>query len=277
MRRGLPLSLLVTILTATLVIAVGGPANAVIEVYPDGWCTVSIRAPVQDPIVEISLLGQPTLLSVVDEEGLPLNYTLDGDKIVVDAELADEINVTYETQSLTYKRGLVWSLNVSTSPYSPVSVRLMGNPDVVGLSKTPISIREGPSYLELVLEPPFTLDYVYTAPPRMGRGEGNDLLYYLLALLPALAIVLLVLNSRSRGKKFELDSTDMRILNSLAEGEKSLSTIREELSLPKTTAWRRVRRLEGKGLVEVKRTRSGSLIRLSKLGKDALKEREGDR
>ncbi|MDK2384574.1 MAG: helix-turn-helix domain-containing protein, partial [Candidatus Korarchaeota archaeon] len=74
--------------------------------------------------------------------------------------------------------------------------------------------------------------------------------------------------------KLELDSTDVRILNSLAEGEKSLSTIREELSLPKTTAWRRVRRLEGKGLVEVERTRSGSLIRLSKLGRDVLKDRE---
>ncbi len=275
MRRGLPL-LLVTILTITLVTAVGGPTNVIIEVYPDGWCTVSIRAPVEDPIVEIPLLGQPTLLSVVDEEGLPLNYTLDGDGIVVDAEVADEINVTYETQSLTYKKGLVWSLNVSTTSYSLVSVRLMGDPEVVGLSKTPISIREGPSYLELTIEPPFTLDYVYTSPPREGEGEGNNLSYYLLALLPALAIALFLLNKGSRGKKFELDSTDMGILNSLAEGEKSLSTIREELSLPKTTAWRRVRRLEDKGLVEVERTRSGSLIRLSKLGREVLKDRGSD-
>ncbi len=277
MRRGLPLSLLATILTITLVVAVGGLTNAIIEVYPDGWCTVSIRVPVQDPIVEIPLLGHPTLLTVVDEEGLPLNYTLKGDRILVDAEAADEINISYETQSLTYKRGLVWSLNVSTTSYLLVSVRLIGDPDVVGLSKIPISIREGSSYLELTLEPPFTLDYVYTSPPREGRGEGNNLSYYLLALLPALAIALFILNKGSRSKKFELDSTDMRILDSLAEGEKSLSTIREELSLPKTTAWRRVRRLEGKGLVEVERTRSGSLIRLSKLGRDVLKNRGSSR
>ncbi len=280
MERGLPLPLLLTIVLAiTLITAVGGPTSAIIEVYPDGWCVVSIRAPVEDPIVEIPLLGQPTLLSVVDEEGLPLNYTLDGDRIVVDAEVADEINVTYETQSLTYKRGLVWSLNVSTTSYSLVSVRLMGDPDVVGLSKTPISIREGPSYLELTIEPPFTLDYVYTSPPGMDRGGGggNSVLYYLLALLPALAMALFLLNKGSRDKKFELDSTDMRILNSLAEGEKSLSTIRVELSLPKTTAWRRVRRLESEGLVEVERTRSGSLIRLSKLGREVLKDRGSDR
>ncbi|MDK2384317.1 MAG: hypothetical protein QI199_05870, partial [Candidatus Korarchaeota archaeon] len=106
MRRGLSSSLLATVLTVTLITVVGGPTNAIIEVYQDGWCTVSIRAPVQDPIVEIPLLGQPTLLSVVDEEDLPLNYTLDGGRIIVDAEVADEINVTYETQSLTYKRGL---------------------------------------------------------------------------------------------------------------------------------------------------------------------------
>ena len=270
MRRALPL--LATILIVTLTTALGGPANAIIDVYPDGWCTVSIVTPVEDPIVEIPLLGQPTLLTVVDEEGLPLNYTLKGDTVVVDAEVADEINVTYETQSLTYKRGLVWSLNVSTTSYSLVSIRLMGEPDVVGLSKTPVSIREGPSYLELTLEPPFTLDYVYTAPPREGR-VGDNLPYYLLALLPALAMVLLLRRKRSRNRRFELDSTDMRILSSLAEGEKSLSEIREELSLPKTTAWRRVRRLEGKGLVEVERTKSGSLVRLSKLGKDALKDK----
>ncbi len=272
MRRGLSSSLLATVFIVTLITAVGGPTNAVIEVYPDGWCTVSIRAPVQDPIVEIPLLGQPTLLSVVDEGDLPLNYTLNGDKIIVDAEVADEINVTYETQSLTYKRGLVWSLNVSATSYSLISVRLMGHPDVVGLSKTPVSIREGPSYLELTIEPPFTIEYVYANPPREDRGRDN-LPYYLLAILPALAVVLILLNSRSRGNKFELDSMDVRILNSLVEGEKSLSTIREELSLPKTTAWRRVRRLEGKGLVEVERTRSGSLIRLSKLGRDVLKDR----
>ncbi len=271
MRRALPL--LATILIVTLTTALGGPANATIEVYPDGWCTVSIVITVGDPIVEIPLLGQPTLLTVVDEEGLPLNYTLKGNSVVVDAEVADEVNVTYETQSLTSKRGLVWSLNVSTTSYSLVSIRLIGNPDVVGLSKTPVSIRQGPSYLELTLEPPFTLDYVYAVPPKEGRGE-NNLPYYLLALLPALVMALFLLSKRSRNRRFELDSTDMRILSSLAEGEKSLSDIREELSLPKTTAWRRVRRLERRGLVEVERTKSGSLVRLSKLGKDALKDRD---
>ncbi len=245
---------------------------AVIEVYPDGWCRISIAMTVRDPVIEISLIGQPTLLSVVDEDGLPLNYTLEGDTLVVEAEAAEEVNITYQTQSITSKRGLVWSLNVTAELDAPVSVRLIGNPDVVGLSETPIYIREGSSCLELALDPPFSLDYVYTSPSSGSEGskKGDGNLPYYLILAPLLVAIPAIAISRRTQRRPEVDLTDRRILQSLGDGEKSLSELREELSMPKTTAWRRIRRLEREGLVEVERTKSGSLIRLTKLGKRAL-------
>jgi len=271
---------LLPILVLLLTVVVGSLAaqsqGTLIEVHPDGWCTVRMTVEVNDVVMEIPLLGNPTFLTVLDEEGLPLNYTIEGDKLLVDADAATALNISYETQSITSKEGVVWTLDIRSLNGTPVTVRLIGNPDVVGLSKIPLVIREDPSYLELTMEPPFSLDYVYTSPPTLGHR--NDLVWYLMmaaVITTASSIYWLIRRRRAAGEEqeYNLDSTDLQIISSLLERSMRFSDLREELSLPKTTLWRRTRKLEERGLLKIDKKPSGNVLKLTKRGEKIAKRR----
>jgi len=270
--RGTSLSPLLTLLLLTTTQLTAQPI-ILLDVYPDGWCTVRILANVTDPIMEVPLLGEPSLIAVLDEEGLPLNYTVEGETLVVDADAVDELNVSYETQSLTSKEGLVWTLNIARD-VGIVAIRLLEKPDVVGLSDTPTSIREGPNYLELTMETPLTLEYVYTSRPGAEAAGHSIYLIALISLLIPVPLYLLIRGRRAGAKgEYRLDSTDLAILLSLEGGDMRLPDLREKLSLPKTTLWRRTRRLSEWGLLEIDKSPSGSIARLTKRGRDVLRKR----
>ncbi len=247
-----------------------------ITVYPDGWCKIEEMLNVSDVIMEIPLIGEPSYVTVLDEDGLPLNYTVENLTLIVDAGASTLLNITYDTQSLTFKQGLVWSLNLTENFSSPIEVRFIGAPDIVGISNTPLSIKEGPDYLELVMSAPFYIEYVYTSPSVEGKQKEGLPYLYILSLIIALVVASLWwLNTKRRAKSpIYLDSVDLSILSSLSGGEKSLSGLRRELSIPKTTLWRRARRLEENGLLEVRKTPTGNVLRITKKGRNAVKEEE---
>ncbi len=244
-----------------------------ITVNPDGWCIVEEVLNVTDVVMEIPLLGDPSYITVLDEEGLPLNYTVENRTLVVDAGASTLLNITYDTQSLTYKQGIVWSINLTENISSPIIVRLIGAPDIVGISSTPLSIKEGPNYLEFAMKAPFSIEYVYVSPPVENRQGGSSYLY-ITSIIIALAVAFLWwFNTKRRARKpsYNLDSVDLSILSSLTGGDKALSELRKELSIPKTTLWRRAKRLEENKLLKMRKTPSGSILSITREGREAIK------
>ena len=81
------------------------------------------------------------------------------------------------------------------------------------------------------------------------------------------------------GAGYALDDTDLAILGKLLEkgGSEYQSTIQRELGLPKTTMWRRAKRLEQLGYIEVEKTPRGNILRLTSEGEKKAREwrREG--
>ncbi len=245
-----------------------------ITVNPDGWCKVEEVLDVSDVVMEVPLLGDPSYITVLDEEGLPLNYTIENQTLVVDAGASTLLNITYDTQSLTSKQGMVWSFNLTENLSSPIRVKLIGAPDIVGISSIPLSIKEGSNYLEFVMRTPFSIEYVYTSPPVENKEETPYL--YVISIIVALIVAFLWwfnAKRRSRRTEYSLDSVDLSILSTLTSGDKTLSELRRELSIPKTTLWRRAKRLEENKLLKIRKTPSGNILSITKEGRDALKER----
>ncbi len=250
-------------------------AQPIVTVHPDGWCTISYLTTVNETVMELPIYGDPNLLIITDEDGLPLNFTLEDGKLMVDAVTSSQINVTYETQSLTSKKGAVWTLNFSWNA-GFVVVRLEEGPDIVGLSSIPEEIREKGNYLEIVMKSPFYLDYVYITPARSSRVVIDSILIIVTVVIALILVTLLFLEVRKKREEIplhEFDSTDLRILSSIGGGV-LLSDLREMLSIPKTTLWRRTKRLEEKGLVEIEKRSYGSFVKITRKGKIILDEIE---
>ncbi len=74
------------------------------------------------------------------------------------------------------------------------------------------------------------------------------------------------------GTGYEIDDTDKAILRKLVEhgGSEYQSVVQKELGLPKTTMWRRVKRLEQLGYLEVEKTPRGNLLRITRRGEELV-------
>ncbi len=254
MSTGAKASLIIIFLAFTEV-----SAHPIIRVYHDGWCLVS-QLVEADNLTAVKLLGEPEMIMVTDRTG-PLDYNLSDGYLLVEA-LSGEVNVTYETQALTSKVGKVWTLTVNES-IGLVEVRLPKKVWIVGMSDLPLEIRDSEGGLVLLMESPFSLDYVV-----LERPSSNDFPIYLLIL--AIASLILLIWALRRQVRVDLDELDRSILFSLEHREKSASELRKELEVPKSTLWRRLNRLESEGLVRIKRMDQGSSIRLTRKGRRAL-------
>lgn len=104
----------------------------------------------------------------------------------------------------------------------------------------------------------------------LHREHGGSFDYKVIAVaVGAILTVILTTTVRSFSKKSsleELDSVDreiLRIIKSLG-GEATMSRIMDNASIPRTTLWRRVRKLSKLGYVEVIKIGRSSLIRIRK-------------
>lgn len=104
-----------------------------------------------------------------------------------------------------------------------------------------------------------------TEAPQAGGAGGFLAVAVALAAVGAFAVLM----ARRRGSwgggaEYSLDETDEEILRALEEagGEVAQSDLQRATGLPKTTLWRRLRRLEEAGFVEVKREGKVNRVRL---------------
>jgi len=153
--RGCKGPVLATIVLITMTLALITPipvvasmsSKAVLTVFPDGWVDVLLETnlTLSSRGVSLKIDGEPHHLIVVGD-GLLVNYTLKGNKIVVQAPGIRHLSVSYQTPSLTTKTGPVWNLTFDLDVNSS-QVRLINECVILGMSDIPDRLELAGSWL----------------------------------------------------------------------------------------------------------------------------------
>ena len=109
--------------------------------YFDGYATVEIEVPVDDYATQVtsSLLGDHYEdIFVIDENGNPLEYSINGNEITMNTQDAQIVKIVYSTPDLIRQEGLVWTLSL-TSEY-PVNVILAEGTSLVDVNDAPLEV-----------------------------------------------------------------------------------------------------------------------------------------
>lgn len=166
MTRGKILSCILVCIVLTLVNstyvwgeAAYTPLEMRVELYQDGVVDIEYTLEVdpQEPRVNITLYGQnywdPIIL---DEDGLPLEYSIKTGHVMIDTLGAYEVVITYSTPDLTNKTASTWSLRLNPSvetiillPEETTILGLEPAPSTLAMTNTGIILTMPPSYLRI--------------------------------------------------------------------------------------------------------------------------------
>ncbi len=143
-------------------------------VYNDGVVQVEYGAET-DPslvMVEVELPGFPyENLLAVDQDGLPLDSSVTDEGALIDTLGSTGVVVTYLTSSLTSKTGAIWTLNLTST--ITTSITLPQNSTIVNLSEVPVEIGtyEDRPYVRM-LSGDVSISYVTSVFDARGKAEA---------------------------------------------------------------------------------------------------------
>ncbi|MDG6990948.1 MAG: hypothetical protein JRM99_05950, partial [Nitrososphaerota archaeon] len=223
-------------------------------------------------------------LTATDQSGSPLSYGFapGGNNITVYTLGASAVTLGYDTSSLTSKNGSIWTLtfaaasnstvalpplstlsSVSGVPFdAPYSINLTGTSPEVTLPEGSWKIGYGVPF------PGLTLTGAGSTSQSGTPGvNGPELEVAVVVVAAAVAAVFfLARRRRQMPKKGDLRQDDLQVLTFIREkGGKVLEPeIRVKFALPKTSAWRQIKRLERMGYVKVTKAGSQNQIELVK-------------
>ncbi len=259
--------------------------SLVVRVYSDGSVDVAqtLSVDAKATSVQVRLLSSVISgLTATDQNGSPLSYSTSGQNVTVYTLGATVVNVGYYTGDLTGKNGTVWTLNFEAGDNSTVVLPQYST--LGSVSGTPYSINQTNQYPELALSPgAWRISYgvPLEGPPTTSTtgstgtstgggglgGLGRDQVLEVAAVVVAAAAGLLAYwwwRRRIGPVSGDLRQDDLQVLNFIRDkGGKVLEPeIRTRFALPKTSAWRQIKRLERMGYVRVTKVGSQNQIEL---------------
>jgi len=240
-----------------------------LTVYRDGYVKVDYQIAPEDfaSQIDVPLIGSHYEdLFITDENGNPLQYTLDKNHAVINVGGAQIVEISYYTPDLTAKEGLVWTLSIES--YVPFKVILPNGSTVVDLSDIPLEISEGSITMPSGNQ---SVSYYLSSGTTIqtGSGSSNSSSIYMLGAIGLLIVAAIFIGMKlMRGEKkkpinreaflkkmerFDLNDDERRALLYILDkgGRASQAEVRNTLGIPKTTAWRMFNRLENYGLVKI--------------------------
>jgi len=252
-----------------------------ITVYRDGVAHVRDIVAVNStvPSISLPLLGEAANVIVTEEKGQLLRYELTRDNISIYTFGASKVFLEYDTSTLTLKEGPVWTLRLNLPAQGRII--LPDGASIVYLSEKPTSIeaKDGRPVLTLAhgsweisyviplqvttttstATAPTSLIPTIPSPFLISAGVAGIVIITLIVGLGAL------LRRRSRLLSETFSPADNEVLQLIKSkgGRVFESELRDSLGLPKTSAWRRVKRLERMGLVRIRKVGSQNEIELS--------------
>jgi len=149
------------------------PKSLSLFVYNDGVVQVDYEVETDPSLVrvEIELPGFPYEgLLVVDQDGLPLDASITDDGALVDTLGSTAVAATYLTSSLTSKAGAIWTLNVTSTITTRIT--LPQGSTIVDLSEVPIEIgtSEDRPYVRM-LPGDVSVSYITSVFDARGKAE----------------------------------------------------------------------------------------------------------
>jgi uncharacterized membrane protein len=290
------LGVVVLLTLSPLTVATSGE-SLTLRVYSDGYVNVTQVVVSSSKAATITL---PLLSSVVsnlvatDQNGSPLSYSFPsgGSNLTVYTLGATMVTLRYDTNGLTSKNGTVWTLGFATQYNSTVVLPQFSTlSSVSGVpSSTPSSINEtNMSPVMTLVHGTWKVSYGVSlgGPSTTTTGGGSPggpggqagsylaLLGEVGAIVLAAAVGVLSLRWwRRRGLgpiAGDLRPDDVQVLNFIQEkgGRVLEPEIRTKFALPKTSAWRQIKRLERLGYVKVTKIGSQNQIEI-------LRQRESE-
>jgi uncharacterized membrane protein len=287
--------MLIMFSSLTPAVAAGHPDSLSLKVSSDGYVSIdqSISSNSSKTSVQVRLLSPIVSdFMATDQNGFPLSYEFSkgGANVTVYTLGATLVNLAYDTDALTSKNGSVWTLQFQSESNS--SVILPQYSILSDVSGTPYSINQTDSSPELGLSAGrWSMSYglplgtssttTGTVSPgntetiTQGRGYNSSLQLSPLEWV-GIALVIVVIGTlvfaqwrRTRGPGAEISGLrpdDVQVLNFIREkGGKVLEPeIRMKFALPKTSAWRQIKRLERLGYVRVTKIGSQNQIEILK-------------
>lgn len=259
-----------------------------LTVYLDGFVLVNHELTVNQtfPSINATLLGEvheETL--VVDEQGLPLDFTLTENEAVVQSLGASQIKISYFTPDLTTKTGKYWTLNAEVA--TNTTVILPEGASIISLNNVPEFIESSNGQVSLVM-PSGTIEISYIAEHDFSQQTQNIELWQLAAIAffpiiaaTAFAVWFLRRKKPSPKPKKSLDEVDVdklfakekhlrpeevQVIRFLAEkhGTAFEAELYERLNLPRTTTWRLLKRLEKMEIVDIQKSRRQNIVSIRK-------------
>jgi uncharacterized membrane protein len=251
-----------------------------IFVYRDGVAHVKSTLAANSTVSSISLpISRDAANVVVTDENLRLiRHELTNDTILIYAFGASGLYLEYDTAAFTRKDGSVWTLRLNL----PVQGRVL-LPDgaaIIYFSGKPASIEatDGRPFLTLD-RGPWEISYVLsvqttktTSTTAASTIQGPEFSLSFLAMVGVVGAATLaslmglsaILRHRRTSSEM-LSPADNEMLQAIRSrgGKIFESELRDSLGLPKTSAWRRVKKLEKMGLVRIRRVGSLNEIELS--------------
>lgn len=191
--------------------------------------------------------------------GSPVLYSVSGRNLTIVPDANGTVSVNYFTYSIVGKNNISWFISIDT-PYETKLI-LPPNASLVSMSSIPASVGQTDSSIYLILAAGnWTISYIIPPPSRVTVTSHTP--NYEWEIIAAVAIVAVVLGyiiikrRKPRLNEGEVRELDTQIIDFLKSrgGSARESEIRQKLVIPKTTAWRAIKRLEREGKVKVIKT-----------------------
>ncbi len=241
-----------------------------LTVYRDGLVHVRQLLLVNEsfPTISVPLLSSAIAnVLVTDQIGSPLSYELTPPNMRVNTLGANKAAIEYDTLALTRKEGLVWTLTLDL-PYR-ATVNLPERSTILHLNDLPENIKADGYRLNLIVGPghweiSYTISLATTAEttvsvPFVTPRIADYVLWAVLIILLSTGVAAILFARRRRWRALlgegGLTPDDEEVLRLIASrgGRIFEVDLRGVLAQPKTTVWRRVKKLEALGLLKIRR------------------------
>lgn len=243
-------------------------ADTSITLYRDGYAEVEHIVSATDigGTTEVVLLtGDYENLSVTTSSFEPIYYDAEDASLVAYTLGEETVVIRYETAMLTSKDGALWTVSLDANdrttlqlPASTTIVSVDPMPSAIDLDAGTLTFSGG----EL------TVDY-YLDLEGAQEGGRRPSGIVLVVILVAGAIAYLLYRKRQKpfpwGEEEGLDALERRVLRHVWEhGRVRESDLRKEFNIPKTSAWRMMKRLEEGGYITIEDDNGSNIVSINR-------------